>query len=82
MAGLILMGQYHEQIAALSARSMAEGKGNVYNGGPASILCSFPGPTQNNLGYLFMIEFFVDSFIVSYPISLGTSQAHSENRVS
>lgn len=59
------MGQYHEQIAALSARSIAEGKGNVYNGGPASILCSFPGPTQNNLGYLFMIEFFVDSFIVS-----------------
>lgn len=65
MAGLVLMGQYHEQIAAFTAQSIAEGKGTVYNGGPASILCSFPGVTQNNLGYLFMIEFFVDSFIVS-----------------
>lgn len=68
MAGLILMGQYHEQMAAFAARSISEGKGTVYNGGPASVLCSFPGPTQNNLGYLFMIEFFVDSFIVSSPI--------------
>ena len=65
MAGLILMGQYHEQISAFTAQSIAQGKGTVYNGGPASILCTFPGETQNNLGYLFLIEFFVDSFIVS-----------------
>lgn len=32
---------------------------------PAGILCPFPEPSQNNLGYLFFIEFFVDSFIVS-----------------
>lgn len=37
----------------------------AFNGGPASILCSFPGETQHNLGYLFFIEFFVDSYIVS-----------------
>jgi hypothetical protein len=58
------MGQYHEQISAFTAQSIAQGKGTVYNGGPASILCTFPGENQNNLGYLFMIEFFVDSFIV------------------
>jgi len=63
IAGMVLMGQYHEQIKAFSAASVAAGKGNVYNGGPASILCTFPGETQNNLGYLFLIEFFVDSFI-------------------
>ncbi len=26
-------------------------------GGPGSILCSFPGPTETNYGYLFLIEF-------------------------
>jgi glycerol uptake facilitator-like aquaporin len=65
MAGLVLMGQYHEQISAFTAESIAAGHGTVYNGGPASILCSFPGPTQNSLGYLFLIELFVDSYIVS-----------------
>jgi glycerol uptake facilitator-like aquaporin len=64
MAGLLVMGQYHEQIAAYSAATVAAGEGNVFNGGAASILCSFPGATQNNLGYLFLIEFFVDSYIV------------------
>ena len=57
------MGQYHEQISEFTALSIAAGKGTVYNGGPASLLCTIPGPTQNNLGYLFLIEFFVDSFI-------------------
>lgn len=65
VAGLVLMGQYHEQISVFTAESIAAGKGTVYNGGPASILCTFPGETQNNLGYLFLIEWFVDSFIVS-----------------
>ncbi|KAF2256979.1 aquaporin-like protein [Trematosphaeria pertusa] len=63
VAGLVLMGQYHEQISVFTAESIAAGKGTVYNGGPASILCTFPGETQNNLGYLFLIEWFVDSFI-------------------
>ncbi|THY65371.1 aquaporin-like protein [Aureobasidium pullulans] len=63
MAGLFVYGQYHEQIVAYSAATIAAGKGTVFNGGPASIFCSFPGETQTNLGYLFMIEFFVDSYI-------------------
>jgi hypothetical protein len=32
-------------------------------GGPGSVLCSFPAATETNYGYLFFIEFFVDSFI-------------------
>jgi len=63
----MVMGQYREQIVAFSTASVAAGRGNVYNGGPASIFCSFPAATQTNLGYLFMIEFFVDSFIVRFP---------------
>ncbi|THW93538.1 aquaporin-like protein [Aureobasidium pullulans] len=63
MAGLFVYGQYHEQIVAYSAATIAAGKGTVFNGGPASIFCSFPGETQTNLGYLFMIEFFVDTYI-------------------
>ncbi|KAK8206604.1 hypothetical protein M8818_004438 [Zalaria obscura] len=63
MAGLMLMGQYHEQLAAYSAATVAAGEGNVFNGGAASVLCTFPGATQNNLGFLFLIEWFVDSYI-------------------
>lgn len=58
----MVFGQYHEQISAFAAASVAAGKGTVYNGGPASILCSYPQANQS-LGYLFFIEFFVDSFI-------------------
>lgn len=57
------MGQYHEQISAFAAESRAKGLGTVYNGGPASIFMTLPAENQNNLGYLVLIEFFVDSFI-------------------
>lgn len=64
MAGLVVYGQYHQQIVEYNAATIAEGLGSVFNGGAASIFCSFPGATQS-LGYLFFIEFFVDSYIVS-----------------
>lgn len=35
----------------------------VFNGGPASVLCAIPNADQTNLGYLFLIEFFVDCYI-------------------
>ncbi|KAF2753625.1 aquaporin-like protein [Pseudovirgaria hyperparasitica] len=63
IAGLLVMGQYHVQLSEFAAQTIAEGKGTVFNGGPASVLCTFPGEGQTNLGYLFLIEFFVDSFI-------------------
>ncbi|KAI4221372.1 MAG: hypothetical protein L6R36_006948 [Xanthoria steineri] len=63
VAGLLLVGMYWPEIQAFKAESIAAGKGLVYNGGPASILCTFPNPNQTNLGYLFLTEFFVDSFI-------------------
>lgn len=64
IAGLLLMGMYWPEIQALNEAYLAKGLPLVSNGGPASILCTFPGTTQHNLGYLFMIEWFVDSFIV------------------
>ncbi|KAG4421801.1 hypothetical protein IFR04_005051 [Cadophora malorum] len=63
IAGLVLVGQYWPQISALNAQFKAEGISPNSLGGPGSILCSFPAPTQTNYGYLFFIEFFVDSFI-------------------
>jgi len=68
LAGLMVYGQYHQQIAAFAEASVAAGHGLVYNGGPASIFCSYPAANQS-LGYLFFIEFFVDSFIVSLLLS-------------
>ena len=65
MAGMLLMGMYWPEISAFKAATLAQGLPLVSSTGPAFILCTIPGPTQNNLGYLFMIEFFVDSFIVS-----------------
>ncbi|KAL8744135.1 MAG: hypothetical protein Q9190_003595 [Brigantiaea leucoxantha] len=46
IAGLLLMGMYWPEIQAFKAESIAAGKGLVYNGGPASILCTFPNPNQ------------------------------------
>jgi len=55
---------YWEQLTPYAAATRAAGEGVVFNGGPASVLCSFPSENQS-LGYLFLIEFFVDSYIVS-----------------
>ncbi|KAK4548856.1 hypothetical protein LTR36_008629 [Oleoguttula mirabilis] len=64
LAGLFLMGMYWQQLGALGDAARAAGQTSmVYNGGPASVLCAFPGETQNNLGFLFFTEFFVDSYI-------------------
>lgn len=46
IAGLLLMGMYWPQIQVFKEESIAAGRGLVYNGGPASILCTFPNPNQ------------------------------------
>lgn len=63
MAALILMGQYHEQLQELSHLTHKAGKGDVFMGGPASIFTTYPTKDQHNLGWLFLIEFFVSSFL-------------------
>lgn len=63
MAGLLLMGCYWPQISAAKAIDIREHGTAVYNGGVASILCVFPNSDQTNQGYLFLQEFFVDSYI-------------------
>jgi glycerol uptake facilitator-like aquaporin len=63
MAGLVLVGCYWPEIQAAKAIDIAEHGTTVYNGGVASILCTFPNPNQTNQGFLFFQEFFVDSFI-------------------
>jgi glycerol uptake facilitator-like aquaporin len=62
VAGLLMVGMYWQQLSAFAEATRAAGEGTVFNGGPASVLCSFPAETQS-LGYLFFIEFFVDSYI-------------------
>lgn len=63
VAGMLVMGMYWPEIQVLKAANLAKEGTAVFNGGAASILCSFPNPAQTNLGYLFLVEFFVDSFI-------------------
>jgi len=63
VAGCLLMGCYWPEIRALRDANIAEHGTAVFNGGAASILCTFPNPNQTNHGYLFLQEFFVDSFI-------------------
>ena len=65
IAALLLVGQYYPELQALAATCAKEGRSANSLGCPGSVLCSFPGPTQTNYGYIFFIEFFVDSFIVS-----------------
>ena len=64
VAGLVVVGQYWEQISMLKGKLLARGATTLnFNGGPGSILCSFPSPDQNNLGYLFMTEFMASGCI-------------------
>lgn len=63
IAGLLLVGQYWPQLSELAQKDRAAGVSPNSLGGPGSILCSFPAVTETNYGYLFFIEFFVDSFI-------------------
>jgi len=63
IAGLLVVGQYWPQMSLLADQMRTAGISPNSLGGPGSILCAFPAPTQTNNGYLFFIEFFVDSFI-------------------
>lgn len=63
VAGLLLMGCYWPEIQAFKAANIAAHGTAVFNGGAASILCTFPNVGQTNQGYIFFQEFFVDSFI-------------------
>lgn len=69
----MLVGVYHPQLSALEAKFVAAGLPPNSLGGPGSILCSFPASTQTNYGYLFFIEFFVCTFIVS-PVRVTIAQ--------
>lgn len=62
-----MMGMYHQQLSEFETSLKAAGHTGsmVFNGGPASVLCSIPNGNQTNLGYLVFIEFFVDAYIVS-----------------
>lgn len=63
-----MMGMYHQQLSEFETSLKAAGHSGsmVFNGGPASVLCSIPNGNQTNLGYLVLIEFFVDAYIVSF----------------
>lgn len=63
-----MMGMYHQQLSEFETSLRAAGHSGsmVFNGGPASVLCSIPNGNQTNLGYLVLIEFFVDAYIVSF----------------
>lgn len=63
LAGMLTMGMYWPEIQAAKEALIAAGQPLVANGTPASIFCAFPGVNQTNLGYVFLTEFFVDSYI-------------------
>jgi glycerol uptake facilitator-like aquaporin len=63
VAGLVLMGCYWPEIRVLRDADIAKYGTAAFNGGAASILCSFPNANQTNLGFVFFQEFFVDAFI-------------------
>ena len=64
IAGMVLMAQYHEQIAEFRVLLRKGHKPDVFMGGPASILTTYPTANQHEQGWIFIIEFFVDSFLV------------------
>lgn len=63
LGGLMVMGAFWPQIRDLNVKFVEEGKPLVGAGAPASILCAFPGPSQDNLGYVLLMETIVCVFI-------------------
>ncbi|KAL1998222.1 hypothetical protein VTN02DRAFT_6623 [Thermoascus thermophilus] len=63
VAGLLVMGIYWQEIKKFKEATLAAHQPLVSATGPAGILVAFPGAGQTNLGYLFFVEFFVDTFI-------------------
>ncbi|MCJ1340821.1 hypothetical protein MMC09_006117 [Bachmanniomyces sp. S44760] len=61
---MLMIGMYWQEVQLFKEETLAKGGPAALNinGGPASLLVTFPNPNQS-LGYLFFIEFFVDSFI-------------------
>ncbi|ORY84473.1 aquaporin-like protein [Protomyces lactucae-debilis] len=55
LAGLLIYGIWHQQFAAALA-------GGVEKSTLIGILCAYPLPDQT-IGYLFLVEFFVDAFL-------------------
>ncbi|KAL9013794.1 MAG: hypothetical protein Q9173_001538 [Seirophora scorigena] len=47
IAGLLMVDMYWPEIQRFKAESIAAGKGLMDNGGPASLLCTFPNPNQS-----------------------------------
>jgi glycerol uptake facilitator-like aquaporin len=66
MAALILVGQYHEQFTLMEQELEAAGQSIIGPATPAGILAPLPQSYQNNQGWLFLIEFFVCTFIVMF----------------
>lgn len=60
----MMVGLYWQQLSAFADATLAAGGSLTGPGSPASTLCSFPLPSQS-LGHLFLIEWFVDAYIVS-----------------
>ncbi|KAF2402289.1 aquaporin-like protein [Trichodelitschia bisporula] len=62
-AGLVLMAQYHEQMASLSHDLAGSGIDGAIATGPASVFITYWQPSGNGPGWVFLVEFFVASFI-------------------
>ncbi|TID21980.1 aquaporin-like protein [Venturia nashicola] len=62
-AGLILYGQYYQQIEVYRLELEKLGMPEIFAGSPASIFTSYPLGSQTHQGWLVLIEFFVDAFI-------------------
>lgn len=62
IASAIIYGQFYQQLTAVGELTASKGIPAVSFAGPASAFVPLPQPTQG-IGYVFLIEFFVDSFI-------------------
>lgn len=71
IAGLLMVGMYWPEIQAFKAESLAAGKGLVYNGGPASVLCTFPNPTQTYVVLLLLLPLLLLLFCTTSRESKG-----------
>ncbi|KAF1983512.1 putative glycerol uptake facilitator [Aulographum hederae CBS 113979] len=63
MASFVIYGQYYESFHAMETKMEGAGLSLIGVKTPSSIFSTFPQPSQTNNGWLFFIEFFVDTFL-------------------
>jgi hypothetical protein len=62
---MLIFAQYYEQISTFKEQERIAGRDPYYDGGLVSMFVTVPPANRHNLGFLFITEWLVCSYVVS-----------------